>query len=217
MSVGDRLKKARDYLGFTQSELAEPLGYKWSKVKDMESEKLKLTPEIADIMEQKYSISGWWLLTGKGEMLLSDTPANQISSNDEGYMVDVLSVRAGAGPGVYNYSVEVVDHLMLDRSFFRTVPDISKVKIIEVDGDSMEPTIPNGSFIVIDETKSDKIDGIFAIQLDGQILVKRLQFKLDGTIKIISDNNHYEPQLYVPDETQVPMHIIGRKILSIQR
>lgn len=69
MNSSKRLKKAREYLGLTQQELGEKLGFEWHKIKNIETEKHKLTPEIAENIEQYYSISGWWLLTGKGEML----------------------------------------------------------------------------------------------------------------------------------------------------
>lgn len=49
----------------------------------------------------------------------------------------------------------------------------------------------------------NKTDGIYAVLIDDNILIKRLQFELDGTIKIISDNIKYEPKIYNPRETQV--------------
>lgn len=73
MSVGKRLKKAREYVGLTQKEFAENFGLKWDKIKNIETEKHKLQPDFAESIEQNYSISGWWLLTGKGSMLLENT------------------------------------------------------------------------------------------------------------------------------------------------
>lgn len=81
----------------------------------------------------------------------------------------------------------------------------------------MFPTLNDGDFVVIDEAKSHGVDGIYAINLHNQILIKRLKFKLDGTIQIISDNKEYEMEIYNPKETQIPLHIIGLKTLTIQR
>ena len=73
MNSATRFKKARDCLGFTQQELANKLGFKQFKIKDIETEKQKVSPEIAESMEKNFSINGWWLLTGKGEMLQDTT------------------------------------------------------------------------------------------------------------------------------------------------
>ena len=68
MSCGSRLKQVREIMGFTQAGLGEKLGFKWTKIKDIEIGKQKLTPEIALDIEQKFSFSFRWLLTGQGDM-----------------------------------------------------------------------------------------------------------------------------------------------------
>lgn len=69
MSCGKRVKKVRETLDLTQAEFGERLGFKWSKVKDIEIGKQKLTPEIALDIEKKFAIDFKWLLTGEGQML----------------------------------------------------------------------------------------------------------------------------------------------------
>ena len=73
MTQGKRLKKVRENLGFTQEQLGERLGFKWSKIKDIETDKQKVSTEIAEELEKIFSISGWWLLTGQGEMKKDNT------------------------------------------------------------------------------------------------------------------------------------------------
>ncbi len=215
MTTGKRLKKARDYADLTQNEFAEQFGLKWDKIKNIETDKHKLTPEFADEIEQKYSISGWWLLTGKGTMLLKEN--NLVISNDNNYNIDLLSVRAGAGEGIYNYVIETIDTISLDKSFFRTPINTNKVKGIQVDGDSMEPTLRDGDYVLIDENTTFGVNGIYAIQFGGQILIKRLQFKMDGTVLIISDNSKYQSETFNPTENQLPFQVLGIKVLSIQK
>ena len=70
MDPGKRLKTARKTLGLTQAEFGEPLDFKWFKIKDLEAGKLNLKPEIAQNIENEYSINLRWLLTGEGEMFL---------------------------------------------------------------------------------------------------------------------------------------------------
>ena len=205
MNSSERMKEARKYLGLTQQQLAEKLGFKWHKIKDIEAGKLKLTPEIAENIDNFYSINGWWLLTGKGKMFLKNEKNHFMKEKlSDGYKIDMLNVKAGAGEGIYNYEIEVIDRIVMDKAFFKSVPDPSKMKIIEVDGDSMYPTLQSGDHVIIDETKTNGIDGIYALQLHNQILIKRLQFNLNGTIEIKSDNLNYRTQIYNPKDTQVP-------------
>jgi len=81
----------------------------------------------------------------------------------------------------------------------------------------MEPTLKDGDYVLIDETIKFGTNGIYAIQYGGQILIKRLQFKMNGTILIISDNVKYEKEIFNPNENQISFHILGIKVLSIQR
>lgn len=209
-----RLTKAREYLGLTKTNFARELGLKSFNIRDMESGKQKISAELATKLEEIFSISGWWLLTGKGTML--EEKVNYTSSSN-GYEVEMLSVKASAGEGINNYQIEVIDKIIMDKAFFRTEPDIKKIKIIQVDGDSMYPTLQSGDHVIIDETQTHGTDGIYAIQLHNQILIKRLQFNLDGTIDIKSDNKSYDTKSYDPKETQIELTVIGMKTLTIQR
>lgn len=209
-----RFIEVREKLGFNKTEFADKLGLKSYNIRDMESGKQKIPVELAEILEENFSINGWWLLTGKGEMLLK---GNNLSSPNNNYNIDLLSVRAGAGEGIYNYVIETIDTISLDKSFFRTPINTNKVKGIQVDGDSMEPTLRDGDYVLIDESTTFGVNGIYAIQLGGQILIKRLQFKMDGTVLIISDNSKYQSETFNPIENQLPFQVLGLKVLSIQR
>ncbi len=211
----NRIKEMRKHLNMgSAKELAVELNITENKIKDIESGKVKsFKAEYAEHLEEKFHINGWWILTGKGSLLKKE---NKINSK-EGYQIDVLNVKASAGAGIENHIVEVIDTVILDKTLFKTAPDVSRIKLIQVSGDSMQPTLNDGDFVIIDETKTHGIDGIYAIQLHGQILIKRLKFKLDGTIEIISDNKEYSPEIFNPQNTQIPFHIIGMKTLSIQR
>ncbi len=168
--------------------------------------------ELLEHFSQNEDISLDWLLTGKGNMYLSENNEN----NEENYLIDKLSLQASAGSGITNFEVEVEEKLSISKTFFKTPQNPQKLKAIEIVGDSMEPTLLNGSYIVIDTSKKGGIDGIYALLLQDEVLVKRLQFNLDQTIDIISDNPAYKPQKYNPTETQVELKILGMKILTIQ-
>jgi phage repressor protein C with HTH and peptisase S24 domain len=172
--------------------------------------KLKTKKSNIDSWVKRNSVpSKWKLFIGQNA---SSTPSD---SHETSNFIQVPKLKSSAGKaGIYNYEP---DKIILDRSFFPSSVDICKVLILEVDGDSMEPTLRDGDYVLIDKTRLDRVSGIFAIELDGQVLIKRLQFKLDGTVKIISDNNRYDPEIYDPNDSQLQCKIIGKKVLSISR
>ncbi len=213
MNFGDRLVKARENLGFNQANFSEKIDLAAQSLARYEKNKVNPSMEFIAKLTDMFNINSNWLLTGKGEMFIS----NDTTKNSDNYFIDLLNVRAGAGEGIYNYVVETVDTISLDKSFFRTPINTSKIKGIQVDGDSMEPTLRDGDYVLIDENINFGTNGIYAIQYGGQILIKRLQFKMDGTIIIISDNDKYDKEVFNPKENQLPFQVLGIKILSIQK
>lgn len=213
MDAGSRLKKVREYLKISsQAKFANELNIERTKIADIESGRTKnISPDLVENIVDKFHINGWWLFTGKGAMLSKSTNQNDI------YEIDILDLRASAGNGIIPFEVSIIGKFILDKMFFKTPQDTNYIKMIKVEGDSMEPTIQDGSYVVIDMKNCNKTDGIYAVLIDDNILIKRLQFELDGTIKIISDNIKYEPKIYNPRETQVFLKVLGRKILTIQK
>lgn len=213
--LSERIKLVRKSLKCeTQKDFSELVNFPFSRVQDIERGKVKeLKASELETLQENFLINSWWLLTGKGEMFIS----NDTTKNSDNYFIDLLNVRAGAGEGIYNYVIETVDTISLDKSFFRTPINTNKIKGIQVDGDSMEPTLRDGDYVLIDENINFGTNGIYAIQYGGQILIKRLQFKMDGTILIISDNDKYDKEVFNPKENQLPFQVLGIKILSIQK
>lgn len=71
-------------------------------------------------------------------------------------------------------------------------------------GDSMEPTIRSGDLLLVD-TAIDHVkdNGIYVVVLTGMVLVKRIHVKMDGSLRLISDNKDlYEPEDISPNRVQ---------------
>lgn len=213
--VGERFERALDFIYGDKNNKKISEKYEITQQSVGQLKKKKAINETISFICENEMINLNWIQTGKGEMFVSEN--NEIQKNDDNYHIELLNVRAGAGEGIYNYVIETVDTISLDKSFFRTPINTNKVKGIQVDGDSMEPTLRDGDYVLIDENTTFGINGIYAIQLGGQILIKRLQFKMDGTILIISDNTKYEIETFNPKENQLPFQVLGLKVLSIQK
>lgn len=83
-----------------------------------------------------------------------------------------------------------------------------------VKGASMEPTIPDGSVVVIDVSdKKIRSGSIYAVKIDDDLLLKRLHRLPGGTIRVESDNQarQYAP-FEVNSESGKGFKVIGRAV-----
>lgn len=131
-------------------------------------------------------------------------------------MVPRYNVRAGAGGGQAIHDDSVVDHLAFKRDWIRSDLDLDPehLALIEVHGDSMVPTLKDGDLILVDLRNGKRRNaGVYVIQLDGHLLVKRLNRKLDGSVEVISDNPAYPPEVLGPEAADL-LHVIGRVVWS---
>ena len=204
--IGNRIKEAREKAKLSQDELAKALKIGKRTLIDYEQNKTEPKVSILHNIAEICKISADWLILGKEE-----------TNNKVGeYKIPKLSLKASAGSGIQNFEISQDGYLYIPKWLFKTPQNQNNLKIIQVQGDSMEPTIKDNAYIIINTSITNLIDGaIYAILLDDQILIKRLQ-KTPKGILIISDNPKYQPITYNPKETNVTFQIIGKKILTIQ-
>ena len=81
------------------------------------------------------------------------------------------------------------------------------IGVLRVKGDSMTPTLNNGDLIICDTCGYDNGEGVYAIRLNGNGYVKRIQVG-KGELIIKSDNARYEPMTEPIGSQNV--QIIGR-------
>jgi phage repressor protein C with HTH and peptisase S24 domain len=122
-----------------------------------------------------------------------------------------LDVQASAGMGSLVVSEDTVDILAFNRNWLRE-RSINAVaaRVLDVKGDSMEPTIRDGDILVVDTSITQVRDNaIYVIIYAGNVLVKRVHLKRDGSLTLISDNERY-PREDVPIAEVPDLHIAGR-------
>jgi phage repressor protein C with HTH and peptisase S24 domain len=170
---------------------------------------------------QKESISFDWLLTGKGEMLLQDGNHLPIIQNKT-LSEDIVSINyypdvyAAAGYGSINeYGLEP-EIMTFDKKFleqFLNVRKLDKLDIIRVVGDSMEPFIHNGEYVILERTNQAYNGETVVANIYGQVYIKRFHADpLNRWIKLISDN-----KVYGDINLDTPEHIGALSIIGIVR
>jgi phage repressor protein C with HTH and peptisase S24 domain len=120
----------------------------------------------------------------------NDTPQNVV-------LIPFLSVQGSAGPGVSNGDVEIVDSIPFSRMTLKRLgvrPEHAHA--ITSRGDSMLPTIADGQVLLIDTgMRRIKQDAIYALSIDDDIRIKRVQRGADGRLTLKSDNPNYDPEI----------------------
>lgn len=134
-------------------------------------------------------------------------------------LVPRYDVAASMGNGSVIHSEQVVDHLAFREEWVRTelgaVP--KNLILISAIGDSMEPTLRAGDLLLIDRGgEGVKQDAIYAFATNGELRVKRMQLKIDGSVVVKSDNQQYEPETLTSDQAAA-LHIVGRVVWSGRR
>jgi len=207
--------------GFTQASLAKAVGMSQSSIWKLTSGAAsgsRKTVELSRVL----GVRPEWLSAGEGPKLISGSgepsyyPSNEPAKDT--YRVDVLNIQASAGPGTYVSSefIETIRAIEYTeeqaRLMFGNRP-AQAIKVITVNGDSMEGTIDPGDFVFVDTTISHfEGDGIYVFIFGKTIHIKRLQMQKSSLI-VLSDNKLYNSwEIEESDESQ--FHILGRVLIK---
>ncbi|CAA6820085.1 MAG: phage repressor protein, putative [uncultured Sulfurovum sp.] len=120
-------------------------------------------------------------------------------------------VRASAGGGAFNFD-ENYEVLSIDKTIMKSmVPSLSNaLEAINIDGESMEPTLQDGSIAFIDREQTNiNKDGIFIAATTAGLFIKRIRQRADGMIELISDNKAYSPEIITADEVEIVGRVVG--------
>ena len=129
--------------------------------------------------------------------------------------IEMLDVTACCGNGIENIAENVSGHWAMPLLDFRqiTMSAPENIKLIRVKGDSMNPTLKDGDWVMVDITrKAPDSDGLFLLLLANGLAVKRVQCGLGQNITVISDNPIYAP---IP-ATLEEVPIVGKVIYTLK-
>jgi len=145
--------------------------------------------------------------------LFFDQAINMLSEETEKYFqIHYFSdVRASAGGGAFtfdeNYEILTVDKTIMNHIISS---DNQEVEAINVDGESMEPTLQDGSIAFIDRTQTNiNKDGIYIASTTAGLFIKRVRQRADGMVELISDNKAYSPEILLADEVTIVGRVVG--------
>lgn len=221
--VAQRLREARESLGLTQRAFCSNTEIPLPSLKDYEGGK---SIPGGDALA-RYGFCGInvnWLLTGDGDMHASRVSGDlRVEEPRPGYVyLPLYDVRASAGGGRFVDSERVIDSLAFKEDWIRHELRArpGDLKLIYVEGDSMEPDLRAGDIVLLDHTDTRAgREGVYVIRMDGALLVKQLQRLPGGVVKVISRNQAYEPFTVTVADIEEPngFAVIGRVVWACRR
>lgn len=230
--LGKRLREVRAASGDPErDEFAVQLGINKSSVANYERGERIPDADTLAAYSRIFNVNLNWLVSGEGgmfrtaldmimhaerraeaEKLLRTMPSTTDRQNFV-YLPIYEGVLASAGPGASPAVEDASAVLAFERQFLRdrgAAPD--SCTVIKARGDSMMPTIPDGSLLVVDHSQREVANGyITVIGIGDDLLVKRIRRRLDGMIDLISDNAAYAVET-IPADRLDQLRIIGRVI-----
>lgn len=213
MSFAKRFEEARERADLSIASIAKRLGvsvqsvYLWQQGSIPKANRLR---ELADLL----GVSLQWLVYGNEE------PHSMLDHQTGVVVVPQLNIEPSAGFGGYVDSESdcVVKMIGLASEWLnQTLPGTNQKSLVvhSVAGDSMEPTLKDHDFVLLD-TSIDRVtrDGLYIVGFDGLLFAKRIQIVPGKKLVLISDNNAYQPVTVDLTDESSSFHVIGRIVYS---
>lgn len=225
-TLGKRVKSIREKRKLSQKQLSDAIGADQSVIANLErrdGKSSKYTQQLATALgvEVAWLISGvsskdgadsvptGLIQVGTFEPWDEETPLN----GDEVALPFYKEVQVSAGSGRTAIMEDTNRKLRFSkRTLHKAGVDIKDAITMKVSGDSMERLIMDGATIGVDISKASvpiKDNRIYALESGGDLRCKYIQRVAGGKIKLISENNAYDDEIYEIDEFFELYRIIG--------
>jgi len=192
--LGSRLRELRGEA--SQMATAQKLGVSQSAIGHYERGDQLPGAAFLLAVSKHYNVSIDWLLTGKGQMKAGVTlaaPAAEAVCDVDLIYVPMVKARLAAGTGSFETSAEVERRYAFRSDFLNSRGHPSKMVLMHVAGDSMDPEIKDGDVVLIDQSQKQPVPGrVFAVGVEDLVYLKMID-TLPGKLLLKSYNPAYPP------------------------
>ncbi|OLQ51138.1 XRE family transcriptional regulator [Bacillus paralicheniformis] len=199
--MANNLKKQLKRKGISQTMMARDLNIPEMTVSNWVKGKTYPRPDKIQLMADYFGITR--------TQLTEESPSNLTPIAPQTVPIPVLGTIACGEPilaeeNVSEYVYESPDQLPSGNLFY-----------LKAKGTSMEPTIPDGSYVLVREQPEVENGEIAAVLVNGDTEATLKRIKRQGDIVILMpDNPNYSPFIITPEN---PARIIGQAIQFTQK
>ena len=212
MNLGEIIEKLKDVISETKiagkvfdKDVATALNIPQATFATMKKRNSIPYEEILEFCALKKISVNWLFFDQAVDMLKEET--------EKFFQIRYFSdIRASAGGGAYGFDEQEYETISIDEKLMHNMVGMGNTELeaIHVDGESMEPTLQDGSIVFVDRTQNNiSKNGIFIAQTLNGLYIKRIQQRADGMVELISDNTVYPPQAIHPDEVTIVGKVVG--------
>lgn len=134
----------------------------------------------------------------------------KILTDDTLISIPVMA-KASAGNGYINFSNQPLYNKLIRKNGFH-----EHCYLIEVAGNSMEPLIQDGAFVVVDPYQTDYIENkVYVLKYGDEVYIKRVILKPEANVMILKSINPDYDDIYIPADQSDQIKIIGRAVKFI--
>ena len=216
-TLGTRLRKARKLRKMSQSQLARQIRTSPNQISMIENGQsgtsirtmvaaasalnvsLDFLAGLSDNPRPSRQIE-YVLKTKEAEIFDLQSGRQDFSRLEDYVMIEASNIQSAAGAGAVVHDEGVMSTILFPWSWLREhglQPE--RCRVIEVVGQSMEPTLADGSKILIDLTNSGRRSGeIYVTRIENELIVKRVIHDRKAGWLLVSDN---------PDKATFPTRV----------
>ncbi|MBV7542837.1 S24 family peptidase [Acidovorax sp. sic0104] len=212
--IGRRLREERERRGLKQEDYFRFGDWSARTVSNWEAGRTMPTAEFfADVETLGLDVN--YIITGRRAAGPLTGPAAAPAGDADTIRIPLFSATGSMGKGndlitddVLMGDVPISRH-WLALNVPRSRPEA--LQLVHAYGDSMLGTLNSGDFAIVDtDCQVADIDGVYVLQANGQLFIKRVTRRMDGAHVITSDNPSVRT-VDVLDGTQ-PVRICGRVV-----
>ena len=237
MALANRIKSRRKSLSMTQGDLAERSGVSYGSIQNYERGQIPKGDNLLNIA-RALECGMEWLIAGESpsseaasprllpigevrqqnpvyiEVIKGEKITAPLPDLDPQTIVSIPKIEAKLSPDS-DFLVSgdhIIGYYFFRKDWLKTMGAAKDLVLLNIVGDSMEPTLAEGDTVMIDLARVSITGGnIYAIGEGETILIKRIQPLVGGKIQILCDNRAiYQPQEI--DLSKHPIRIIGQVV-----
>lgn len=199
IAIGKKLREAASKMKLSDAEIARRIGISPERYGNYVRDRRQADYDTLMTMCRVLQVNPNFLFGLEDGELLPAAPiaGDGLTYDQETYVpVPVFDMRASAGAG----SIVDENPQPIHASFYRlewlrrvTMAGPDQLAVVRVSGDSMWDTLHDGDHVLIDRTQvSLRKEGLFVIDVEGEVYVKRCSFRPDTKrVMMRSDNPAY--------------------------
>lgn len=225
MTTAQLIRHYRLRKGLNQSQLAKRLGLTPQAVQHWEQHNTNPKSSLIERIAQVLDVEPRDLAVGAPLRESTETAAQTHPESHGAVTVVPPAPATGAYSGVEisrlsrtSGYMDDIEAIVVSADWVsRRLPgrDPRAIKVIEAYGDAMAPTLAEGDWVLVDTSKRElNFDAVWVLRQreTGEIWIRRVQRRPDGSWALLSDNERY-PSLPVAPAQKRLFDVLGQAVL----